>query len=334
MSKDRPGRPGPDDWRDCRPKPEGGCDPSSSIDERKCRDQGLSAQLEYTKSHAAALEQAGVAYTQARTDYREHRHEAALKVQDMLHQVKHLLERIRCLIEQDRVIRCLDDAFCEVEGQLDCCEGTLGCCVDVIEFDAEPPDDYRKLLRRIERYQVYVDSAKACFEVLVVEPAKLTERVDAAKAELDKILAALAEDAAKVDLKKQYASALVLKRWLDRIWNGYADNSAYVDCLCLALTTWSAGVEAVSLLTGAKAMQECRRAAAAEWCTRLTAAPVAEVLVVYDRLCASDKRCNADTTCGSGDSDEPEDPDHDDPDSCGCGHRHGRRHPDHEQASS
>jgi hypothetical protein len=282
----------------------------------------LTAQLEYTKAHSDALEAARDAYAQARTDYREHRHEAALKVQDMKHQVKHLLERIRCLIEQDRVIRCLDQAFCEVEGQLDCCEGPLGCCVQTIEFDPVPPENYRKLQRRIAHYQAYVDSAKACFDVLVLEPGKLTERVDAAKADLDAILAALADDAAKIDLKKQYATALVLKRRLERIWLGYADNAAYVDCLCLALTTWSAGVEAVSLLTGAQAMQDCQRAAAKAWCEKLTAAPVVEILVIYDRLCGSDKPCASDKPSGSDDSDEPDDPEHDHPEDCGCGHHH------------
>ena len=44
-------------------------------------------------------------YDTTRKAYREARHEAALAVQDMKHQVKHLLERIRCLIEQDRVVR-------------------------------------------------------------------------------------------------------------------------------------------------------------------------------------------------------------------------------------
>jgi hypothetical protein len=326
MSKDHPGTTGPDDWRDCRPpQPEAGCDPSYSIDERKCRDQGLTAQLDYTKTHAEALEAARDAYTQARTDYREKRHEAALKVQDMKHNVKHLLERIRCLIEQDRVVRCLDEAFCEVEGQLDCCEGTPGCCVEAFEFDAVPPESYKKLVRRIEWYQVEVDKAKACFEALSVEPAKLTERVAAAKVDVDAIVAALADDAAKVDLKKQYAGALVINRRLARIWNGYPDNSAYVDCLCLALTTWSAGVEAVSLLVGAKAVLDCRRTSAEEWCTKLTAAPVAEILAVYDRICGSDKPCSSDT---SEQPPDPEPPEGNHPDDCGCGHRGHKPEPE------
>ena len=142
MSTDYPGRKGEDGWRDCRPPTsEDGCDPSSSIDERKCRDRGLTAQLEYTKEHSEELETAQTDYDKARTDYREKRHEAALKVQDMKHQVKHLIERIKCLIEQERVVRCLDDAFQQVCGQLDCCEDPLGCCVEEVEFDSESPEE-------------------------------------------------------------------------------------------------------------------------------------------------------------------------------------------------
>jgi hypothetical protein len=311
MSTDYPGRKGEDEWRDCRPPtPEDGCDPSSSIDQRKCRDKGLTAQLEYTKEHGEALETAQTDYDKARSDYREKRHEAALKVQDMKHQVKHLIERIKCLIEQERVVRCLDDAFQQVCEQLDCCEDPLGCCVDEVEFDSEPPESYRKLVRRIDHYKEEVAKAKSCFEKLVAEPGKLTERVDAVKTALDAILAALADDASKVDLKKQYATALVVQRQLARIWNGFTDNAAYVDCLCRALTLWSNGVEAVSLLIGAKAVLECERQSAQDWCAKLTAEPVAEILVLYDRLCISDKPCG---------SYKPEEPEGEHPEDCGCG---------------
>ncbi len=325
MSTDQPGRNGDDEWRDCRPQTtDCGCDPSSSIDERKCRDQGLTAQLDYTKQHSDALQAAQTAYDTARTGYREARHDAALKVQDMKHQVKHLIERIKCLIEQERVVRCLDEAFEEVCKELDCCEGPLGCCVEVVEFDREPPDRYRKLVRRIDRYTEVVTKAQACFDVLVTEPDALALRVTAVKADLDAITAALADDAAKVDLKKQYAAALVARRKLARIWNGFADSAAYIDCLCHALTTWADGVDAISLLTGAKAVLECRRQSAQDWCTRLVGGPVAEILVVYDRICISDKPCG---------SDKPEEPEGEHPDDCGCG-KHGDEPSTPEQTST
>jgi hypothetical protein len=314
MSTDQPGKKDEDEWHDCRPPAtDCGCDPTSSIDERKCRDEGLAAQLAYTKQYSDALEAARTAYDTARTDYREARHDAALKVQDMKHQVKHVIERIKCLIEQERVVRCLDEAFEQVCKELDCCEGPLGCCVEEVEFDAEPPERYRKLVHRIDRYTQVVAKAQACFETLVAEPAALAERVAAVKADLDAILAALADDAAKVDLKKQYATALVARRKLARIWNGFSDSAAYLECLCHALKTWADGVDAISQLTGARAVLDCRRKSAQDWCTWLVGGPVTEILVIYDRTCIADRPCG---------SDKPEEPEGEHPDDCGCG-KHG-----------
>lgn len=312
MNMDHSSRAGADDWRDCRPAtPTDGCDPSSSIDERACRDAGLSAQLDYTKEPNAALKAAREQYETARTAYRDSRHDAATRVQSMKQDVKHLIDRIRCLIEQDRVVRCLNQAYEQVCEQLNCCEGPLGCPVGEVDFDTEVPASRQKLVHRIGRYQDEVVKAKAAFEQLASEPAALGRRVEEIKAALDAIQDALNE-AAKVDLKKQYASVLVAERKLGRIWNGYADGAAFIDCLCRALTNWSKGVDAVSVLVGAEAVLECRRKSADEWCARLTADPVAEILVGYDRLCAADRSCDPDEP----DADEPE---AERPDDCGCG---------------
>lgn len=316
MSNDSPCGKG-DDWKDCRPRrPEDECDPSS-IDDLVCRAKGVAAQAAYNAQYQPAVEQAQKDYDTARKAYRESRHDAALAVQDMKHQIKHLLERIRCLIEQDRVVRCLDDAFAEVAEQLDCCEGPAGCCVDEFDYDCDIPKKYRKLVRRIAKYQREVDRAQACFTVLVGEPAALTKRVADAKAAIDKVNAALAEDPAKVDLKRVYAEALVAQRLLALIWNGFADSSDFVDCLCRALTSWSTGAEAVSVLTGALAVADCQREAAKAWCEALRANPVDEILAGYDRLCPSQKPCRPEPPedCEDGDDgageEDPEDGDGD-----------------------
>lgn len=288
MSNEYPGSKG-DDWKDCRPKhPDDDCDPSS-IDELRCRATGVAAQAAYNATYQPDLLTARTDYDTTRKAYREARHEAALAAQDMKHQVKHLLERIRCLIEQDRVVRCLDEAYEEVREQLECCEGPLGCCVEEVEYDDCPPKKYRKLVRRIQTYQAEVDKAKACFATLVGEPAALKQRVADTKAAIDKVSAALAEDPAKVDLKRVYAEALIARRRVERIWNGYDDVTEFVDCLCRALTSWSKGAEAVSVLTGAKAVAECRRDAAKTWCDALRAKPEDEILAGYDRLCPKEK---------------------------------------------
>lgn len=321
-----------DDWKDCRPRhPDDECDPSS-IDDLVCRAKGVAAQAAYNAQYQPDIEKAQKDYDTARKAYREARHEAALAVQDLKHQVKHLVERIRCLIEQDRVVRCLDEAFEEVSGQLDCCEGPLGCCVEEYEYDPTPPTKYRKLVRRIATYQREVDRAKACFGVLVGEPAALAQRVADAKAAVDKVTASLAEDPAKVDLKRVYAEALVAQRLLARIWNGFADSAAFVDCLCRALTSWSTGAEVVSVLTGAQAVEECRRGAAEAWCTSLRANPVDEILAGYDRLCPSQKPSKP-APCDDEEPEEPEDCHEDDEDDDSHDDSHGeRKHP--EQSAS
>lgn len=312
MSTEHPDRSSANEWRDCRPSTTTGCDPSSSIDERKCRDAGLAAQLDYTKEPSTALQTAQDDYEKARKEYRDKRHDAAVQVQSLRQDVKHLIERIKCLIEQDRVVRCIDKAFGQICEQLDCCDGPLGCAVGDVTFDTDPPDQLHKVKRRIARYKAEVSKARDAFNKLVKEPGELSKRVDAIKAAVTAIQAALNDDAAKLDLKKQLAAALVAERNLGRIWNGYADGAAYVDCLCRALTTWSDGVDAVAVLVGAEAVLECRRKAAEDWCKKLTNDPVAEILVAYDRLCASEK------PCGPAEPDDP-DPEPEVPDECGCG---------------
>ncbi|SEI83093.1 hypothetical protein [Demequina mangrovi] len=313
----------PDTKRGCRPDPpECGCSPSTAIDERKCRDAGLSAQLEYSSAHAEDLAAAKGQYDEARKQYREKRREAVLKVQDMKHQVKHLIERIKCLIEQDRVIRLLDEAYDDVSEQLDCCEGCGECCAEEREFDTDPPKETdkgdRKLAHRIERYESWIDEAKECFATLAGEPDALEARVAEVKQELDGILAALADDAAKVDLKRQYVQARVTHRKLCRIWNGFDDTAAYVDCLCTALTTWSAGVDAVAVLKGEAAVRECTRQSDEDWCAALTGGPVDEILGMYDHKCGSNSPCGPD---------QPGKPDDEHSDDCGCGkHKDDHEH--------
>ena len=86
-----------------------------------------------------------------------------------------------------------------------------GCCVEDVDFDCDPAGETTaSSLRRIEKYQAAVDKAKACFDRAGAgagrtRPAGGRRR----RRTIDKMIAALAEDPAKVDLKKRYAEALV-----------------------------------------------------------------------------------------------------------------------------
>src|ERR1043165_7939021 len=84
--------PEPPEHSPCPPR-ESGCDPKL-IDMLKCDAIGIAEQAKYNATYSDALEQAKTDYETARKSYRDGRHDAALKVQDMRHQIKHLLERI------------------------------------------------------------------------------------------------------------------------------------------------------------------------------------------------------------------------------------------------
>jgi hypothetical protein len=325
---------GTDATSDCPPPPPtaSGCDPQL-VEDMACKASGVAAQAAYNATYQALLATARQDYDKTRTEYRSKRHDAMLQVQDMRHQIKHLIERIKCLIEQKRVWRCLDDAYCKIVEELKCCDTATGCCADECEFDVDDVEsvDCDQLVQLIADYQRQTDKAKDCFGKLVLEPAALVQRLADAKAAIDAINAALGADPATTDLKKVYVQAIVAKRDIDRIWNGFDQTHDFVDCLCRALTCWTKGCAAVSVLTGAKAVCDCKQKAKAAHCDRLKTNTVDEILAMYDKLCPPHDDCEDDV--GS-------DTDHDDNSSCDddgnednddgdeldvcdeCGHRH------------
>ncbi len=144
------------------------------------------------------------------------------------------------------------------------------------------------LERLIKRYQRWTGEAKKCFDQLAGEPAALTQRVADAKGALTAVETALNGDPATTDLKLQYASAKVAQLQVERIYGGFDRAQDFVDCLCLALTTWTTGCQAVSELTRAEAFKQCCEDQAEKRCQALADKTVDEILAVYDRLCGSD----------------------------------------------
>ena len=184
--------------------------------------------------------------------------------------------------------------------------------------------DCGQLAQIIVDYQDRTDAAKACFTKLVGEPAALTARLAAAMAAIDAINAATNADPAKTDLKMVYAQAVVTQRHIDRIWNGFDQTHDFVDCLCCALTCWSNGCAAVSLLTGAKAVCDCEAHGKADRCEHLKTNTVDEILAMYDKLGPPHDDCPPDPPdpCPKPDDSCPDDDD-DDTDVCDkCGQPH------------
>jgi hypothetical protein len=186
-----------------------------------------------------------------------------------------------------------------------------------------------------------VDKAKQCFNDLLGEPAALVQRVQDVKAEIDKINAALAADPAVTDLKMVYAQALVARRHIRLIWHGFDEAKDFVECLCRALTCWSTGANAISLLTGKQAFEDCKRAASKKRCDDLQTNTVEEILALYDKICPRSDCTDEDSADPDGEGrhhhghghdhdhdHDDDDDDDDDDDRRRCGHpEHERRGP-------
>jgi hypothetical protein len=303
------------------------CDPQL-IDDIACRASGVAAQAVYNATYEPLLEKAKTDYAVTRKGYRTTRHEAALQVQDMRQQIKHLIERIKCLIEQRRVWRCLDDAFGQIAEELRCCELPNGCCAGECEYTVDDESlTEAELLERITNYQRMTDEARECFTKLAGEPAALMARVAAAKKAIDAINAALGADPATTDLKLVYAQALVTNRDVERIWGGFEEIQDFVDCLCRALTCWTKGCAAVSVLKGAKAVAECKKKAEDARCENLRTHPVDEIMALYDKLCPRSGPCD-DEHPGAPDDDDCDDHDHEHQHEHEHEHRHHHGHDD------
>jgi len=148
-----------------------------------------------------------------------------------------------------------------------------------------------KLGKRITRYQVQIDKAKACFTQLLTEPAALQARVDDAKKRIDDLNTELAGDPATLDPKKAYVEALVVRRLLQQVWGGFPRSPDFIDCLCRALTVWTQGCGAVSALTGCLAVNTCILGTREQRCTQLRTDTVDEILLAYDRICPEGDDC-------------------------------------------
>lgn len=292
------------------------CDPRHFAT-RGCRARGVEVQAEYLASQKTDLEAAKTNYALTRKAYREQRQSVALEVQDLRHQIRHLVDRVRCMIQQDRVVECMDRAYDKISEQLDECAPAGTCCPDDddCQFDADPPDDYDELVRRIAAYELHLARDKECFDDLVGEPAALKDRVERAKSDVHDVAEALTKDPSTIDLKIWYANALVAKRRLRDIWHGFPETQDFIACLCRVYDCILDAVDAIAILTGARGVEDCHRDARAAHCADLEAKTSDAIMMEYERICSD--------PC-----DEPDDGD--DVCECGHGHRHHRSHHEHD----
>jgi hemerythrin superfamily protein len=287
MTTEQPGQDS--EYGKNRPKHEyAECDPAR-IDHLRCNAAGVAAQAAYNAQYQDAVTAAQAKFKEVRDSYRATRHDVALEVEDMRHQTRRVIDRIKCLIKQERVVHCLDEAWEDVrELLIDCWKG--GCCVKEhkCRFDLDDCETEAELKHRIAKYLEHAAKAQQCFQTLTGEPAALAQRVSDRKADLDAILAQLAGDPAKTDLKRVYAMALVERYNLSIMWNGFKETKDFVDYLCRALTCWTEGSVAIAVLKGRLAVLECKEQAEKDRCAYVHDHPVDEVLMIYDKKCGGE----------------------------------------------
>jgi hypothetical protein len=320
------------------------CDPDL-FDDHKCRREGIKAQADYNDTAGPVLEQAAKDYETARKAYRDKRMEIDKEVKDLGEEIGQLIDRIKCLIKDDGVIDCLDKAYRCVVRKLKDCKHDGGCCsTGPCDYDGTCPEDdkhhvdYNELVRKISDYERRLKEEKDCFDLLKGEPDALKGRLDKVQAEIEAVKATLGGDQDKVDLKKLYVDALVARRHLALLWNGFDSVQAYIDCLCRSLTCWIKASEALSALQCCLAVEDCKKRTREEYCQRLNDDTAVEILLAYERICGcrdgggDDGGDDGGGDDGGGDDGggEGNDDGDDDPE-CGCdhGHQHRRSHHHH-----
>jgi hypothetical protein len=265
----------PRECPDCTPR---------ALDPLRCRAKGVQAEADYDNQHPGA--DPGQ-YEQARLDYGKARHDATPVVAEVRSQLAHVTDQLRCIIDDRETVECLDEAWLEVKERLRVCDPWLGCCVDDNgDFDTDVCDYGIEIIKaRIAEYEHRTQAAETCFDNLLKEPDKLTERVANLKAEVDGIAKDVGGDPATTDFKRLYARALVAERHLDEVWWGYPYAHDYVDCLCLALRVSLRGRAALSRLTGELAVRVCRIDAREGRCKHLREHIVDGIIEEYVRKC-------------------------------------------------
>jgi hypothetical protein len=271
-----------------RRKPGPDCDPGL-LDELDCKAKGIAAQAAYNAEHMGALAQARSDYDAARSGYRTAREAAFPIVQETRHQLAKVIDQLICLIDDRREVECLDQAWAIVKERLDTCGGETGGCYfsDDCDFDDEvrgcKPEQVPATIANITRR---VTAAEDAFKDLIKEPTELPTRVNARKTEVEAIVTALAGDVKKANFRKLYATALVVRRRLAAVWRGFDHTSAYVDCLCCALTCQLKGHTAIAILKGREAVHKCHQDAVDKACQRLRDNTADEVMAEYEHICS------------------------------------------------
>ena len=206
------------------------CD-TRGIDDLQCEATGVKAESDALAAVAEALAKRRTDFETARSAYTQARDAATQAVKDLNRRVDDLLDDTRCLLNKDDV-DCIDEAFGQVLDCLEDCDDEAGCCVDEgCGFEGET-----WTVGQIDDLRAQVVKVEKCFdEVLVKEPANLTDRVTKVTGLVDKLAEDLKADP-REDANRLYARAKHARWVLDAIWGRFADVNEFQNCLCCGLT--------------------------------------------------------------------------------------------------
>ncbi|MCY4725957.1 hypothetical protein NYO98_06680 [Nocardioides sp. STR2] len=266
------------------------CD-TRGIDDLQCEASGVKAESDALAAVAEALAKRRTDFETARSAYTQSRDAASQAVKDLNRRVDDLLDDTRCLLNKDDVA-CIDEAFGQVLDCLEDCDDEAGCCIDEgCGFEGETWS-----VGQIEDLRAQVVKVEKCFdEVLVKEPANLTDRVTKVTGLVDKLAEDLKADP-REDANRLYARAKHARWVLDAIWGRFADVNEFQNCLCCGLTCSLRGRQWLALLEGKKAYQECQEKSRLRRCTWLRENVVDETLATQILLCPPRDPCAAESS--------------------------------------
>ena len=149
------------------------------------------------------------------------------------------------------------------------------------EFELGENPTVAEIQALIVRFDAQVTRVEACFDKLFGEPAAL-------KARVDKLVALMKQIKDDKDLRHGYALMLWGKDQLDAVYGGFANASAFEECLCTALNASLEGRRTLAHLANLQAVSSCKDLASTKRCTWLREHVVEEIVNRCQRATAAE----------------------------------------------